>query len=416
MKIQPRVPKSASIHVPGSKSLSHRFLAAAALADGESIIQSCLISEDTMLTMDALVQMGVVVERTKELVRVKGKNGHFAAAANPIFLGNSGTSLRLVCGLAALGQGTYTITGTKRMQQRPVQDLLDGLQMIDVPARAMNADGCPPVQIQGGKTTGGVSDLRCSQSSQYLSAMLLMAPCTRDGIEIRVTEGPVSKPYVDMTLQVMEQFGIQVQHRRHQHFRVAGNQNYRPGDHVVEPDCSQASYFWAAAAITHGDVKVLHTDVNMQQGDIRLLQLLESMGCQIVVENDGVRVVGGRLTAIDADMSDMPDMVPTIAVIAAFAHGKTVIRNISHLRIKESNRIEAVVNQLTKMGIESVDIGTGLEVVGGKPHGAEIETYNDHRIAMSFAVAGLQVPGIDIADPGCVAKSFPNFWEVLAQL
>jgi len=416
MKVNPRRPRSACIRVPGSKSLSHRVLVAAALADGESVVQNCLISEDTLLTMDALRQMGVGIERTLDQVRVTGENGRLAASADPIFLGNSGTSLRLVCALAALGQETYTITGTKRMQQRPIQDLLDGLQMINVPAISMNGDGCPPVQIQGGKTTGGTSDLRCGKSSQYLSAMLLMAPCTRDGIEIRVTEGPVSKPYVDMTLHVMARFGIRVEHNSHQYFKIDGAQKYRPGSHTVEPDCSQASYFWAAAAITRGDVKVFHTHADMLQGDIRILQLLESMGCQVRVERDGIRVAGGRLRAIDIDMSDIPDMVPTIAVIAAFAQGKTLIRNIGHLRIKESNRIEAVVAQLNKMGVSAVDRGDGLEVVGGSPHGAMIDTYDDHRIAMSFAVAGMQVPGVEIADPGCVAKSFPDFWAVLEQL
>jgi len=218
MMLQPRKPIAACVQVPGSKSLSHRFLVAAALADGESVVDNCLISEDTLLTMDALQQLGVGLERTKDHVRVTGKNGHLAASTKPIFLGNSGTSLRLVCALAALGKGTYTITGTKRMQQRPIQDLLDGLQMINIPAISMNGDGCPPVQVQGGKTSGGASELRCGKSSQYLSAMLLMAPCTRDGIEIRVTEGPVSKPYVDMTLHVMEQFGIQVEQTGYQRF------------------------------------------------------------------------------------------------------------------------------------------------------------------------------------------------------
>ncbi len=416
MILQPRQPKAACVKAPGSKSLSHRFLVAAALAGGESVVQNCLISEDTLLTIDALRQMGVRIVRTEGHVRVKGKNGHFVASVKPIFLGNSGTSLRLVCALAALGEDRYTLTGTERMQQRPIQDLLDGLQMINVPVTAMNGDGCPPVQIQGGKTTGGTSELRCGKSSQYLSAMLLMAPCTRDGIEIHVTEGPVSKPYVDMTLHVMRQFGIQVEQNGYQRFWVSGRQTYRPGNHPIEPDCSQAGYFWAAAAITRGDVKVLDTHPDMLQGDIRLLQLLESMGCHIQVENDGIRVAGDRLRAIEADMSDMPDMVPTLAVVAAFAEGRTCIKNISHLRIKESNRIEAVVAQLNKMGIGAVDTGSDLEVAGGNPQGALIDTYNDHRIAMSFAIAGLKVPGIDIADPGCVAKSFPDFWQVLEKL
>jgi len=197
---------------------------------------------------------------------------------------------------------------------------------------------------------------------------------------------------------------------------VAGCQTYRHGVYTVEPDCSQAGYFWAAAAITGGNVMVKGTRLDMRQGDVGMVRLLESMGCRIMAEGDGVRVVGGDLCAIEADMSDMPDMVPTIAVVSAFARGRTLIKNVSHLKIKESNRIEVVVGELNKMGVNALATDDGLMVEGGKPHGAVIDTYNDHRIAMSFAVAGLVVPGMDIRNPGCVEKSFPNFWEVFNSL
>jgi len=402
--------------VPGSKSLSHRFLMAAALSDGDCIIKNCLISEDTLLTMGALRQLGVTIRVEGEQIQVKGKNGRFDACQEPVYLGNSGTSLRFVCALAALGQGQYTITGTQRMQERPVQDLLDGLEMIQVPAKSVNANGCPPVTIHSGNRMGGRTKLRCAKSSQYLSAMLLIAPCTQAGIEIQITEGPVSKPYVDLTRDVMQQFGIQVEQTGYETFSIAGGQTYAHGVCTVEPDCSQAGYFWAAAAIARGDVKVKGTYLNMRQGDVGVVRLLESMGCQVVEEEDGVRVAGGDLCAIETDMSDMPDMVPTIAVVAAFARGKTLIKNVSHLKIKESNRIEAVVRELNKMGIHALATDDGLMVEGGKPHGAVIDTYNDHRIAMSFAVAGRVVPGMEIRNPGCVEKSFPNFWEVFERL
>jgi len=401
MKIEAHSLGTSHVSVPGSKSFSHRFLMAAALSDGDCTIQNCLISEDTLLTMDALRQMGVSIHVEGEQIQVKGKKGRFSACQKPIFLGNSGTSLRFVCALAALGEGMYTITGTKRMRERPIQDLLDGLVKIQVPAKSVNGNGCPPVTIEGGKRTGGVTELRCGKSSQYLSAMLLIAPCTQSGLEIRVTEGPVSRPYVDMTRYVMQQFGIQLEQAGYEKFSVAGCQTYRHGVYTVEPDCSQAGYFWAAAAITGGNVMVKGTRLDMRQGDVGMVRLLESMGCRIMAEGDGVRVVGGDLCAIEADMSDMPDMVPTIAVVSAFARGRTLIKNVSHLKIKESNRIEVVVGELNK---------------GGKPHGAVIDTYNDHRIAMSFAVAGLVVPGMDIRNPGCVEKSFPNFWEVFNSL
>jgi len=404
------------VSVPGSKSLSHRFLMAAALSDGDCIIKNCLISEDTLLSMSALRQLGVTIRVEGKQIQVKGKNGRFDACQEPVYLGNSGTSLRFVCALAALGQGQYTITGTQRMQERPVQDLLDGLEMIQVPAKSVNANGCPPVTIHSGNRMGGRAKLRCAKSSQYLSAMLLIAPCTQAGIEIQVTEGPVSKPYVDLTRDVMQQFGIQVEQTGYETFSIAGGQTYAHGVCTVEPDCSQAGYFWAAAAIARGDVKVKGTYLNMRQGDVGVVRLLESMGCQVVEEEDGVRVAGGDLCAIETDMSDMPDMVPTIAVVAAFARGKTLIKNVSHLKIKESNRIEAVVRELNKMGIHALATDDGLMVEGGKPHGAVIDTYNDHRIAMSFAIAGRVVPGMEIRNPGCVEKSFPNFWEVFERL
>lgn len=416
MKIQAHPLGTSHVSVPGSKSFSHRFLMAAALSDGDCTIENCLISEDTLLTMGALRQMGVKIHVQGTRIQVKGKNGRFSASQKPVFLGNSGTSLRFVCALAALGDGIYTITGTERMQERPIQDLLDGLAKIQVPAKSVNGNGCPPVTIEGGKRIGGATELRCGKSSQYLSAMLLIAPCTQEGIEIHVTEGPVSKPYVDMTRYVMQQFGIQVEQTEYEQFSVPGCQTYQRGVHTVEPDCSQAGYFWAAAAITAGDVLVNGTRLNMRQGDVGLVRLLESMGCRIMEERDGVRVVGGKLCAIEADMSDMPDMVPTIAVVSAFARGKTRIKNVSHLKIKESNRIEAVVTELNKMGVIALATEDGLMVEGGRPHGAVIDTHNDHRIAMSFAVAGLAVPGMDIRNPGCVEKSFPNFWEVFKGL
>lgn len=416
MKIQPRPVGTASVSVPGSKSLSHRYLAAAALSDGDCIIENCLISEDTLLTMDGLRQMGVTMRVAGEQIQVRGKNGRFSACQQPVYLGNSGTSLRFLCALAALGEGLYTITGTQRMYERPIQDLLDGLMRIRVAAKSINGNGCPPVTIQGGRRIGGRTALRCGKSSQYLSAMLLIAPCTQAGIDIQVTEGPVSKPYVDMTRYVMQQFGIQVQQTAYETFRVPGRQTYRHGVHTVEPDCSQAGYFWAAAAVTRGNVMVKGTRLDMHQGDVGMVRLLASMGCRIEEERDGVRVLGGELRAIEADMSDMPDMVPTLAVVAAFARGKTLIKNVSHLKIKESNRIEAVVRELNKMGIRARATDDGLMVVGGKPHAAAIDTYNDHRIAMSFAVAGLAVQGVEIRNPGCVAKSFPNFWKVLGTL
>jgi len=408
--------KSCAVSVPGSKSFSHRILIASALSSGDCTIDNCLQSDDTRFTIQALKQFGVQVVESGEPLVLKGKSGRFDASDAPIFLGNSGTSMRLLTALAALGNGTYVLTGTERMQARPLDDLIDGLGQIGVPAKSVHNNGCPPVEVTGGMVEGGSMRLRCGSSSQYLSAMLLIAPCTRQGIEITVTEGPVSKPYIDMTIQVMERFGIQVERSGHHYFRVEGGQAYRPGKYTVESDCSQAGYFWAAAAITGTGVKVLGTSPDTLQGDIRLISLLESMGCRCIQENDGIRLTGGRLTAIDADMSDIPDMVPTLAVVSAFAHGTTWIRNVAHLRVKESDRLATVADGLIRMGISAVCTDDGLVVEGGRPHGAAVDTYDDHRIAMSFAVAGLMVPGVVIRDERCVEKSFPDFWGVFSEL
>lgn len=416
IEIKPHSIASCTVAVPGSKSYSHRMLMASALSNGACTVENCLKSDDTRYTISALEQLGVEIEDNGRQLKIKGRNGRFDASDDPVFLGNSGTSMRLLTALAALGKGRYILTGSERMQERPLEDLLDGLSQIDVSAQSVKGNGCPPVAVAGGMVKGGRLRLNCGTSSQYLSALLLIAPRTSQGVKIEVVAGPVSKPYIDMTIQVMEQFGIQVKRSGYAYFKVAGNQVYRPGSYVVEPDCSQAGYFWAAAAVTGGRVKVQGISLDSLQGDIRLLQLLEAMGCRIQQEEDGVRLFGGALHAIDADMADMPDMVPTLAVTAAFARGTTRIRNVGHLRVKESDRLASVADGLTRMGVAATCTEDGLVVEGGRPHGAEIDTYDDHRIAMSFAVSGLKTPGVIIRDERCVEKSFPDFWEVFAKL
>ena len=402
--------------VPGSKSYTHRILIAAALSDGVCTITNGLRSEDTLFTLTALRQMGITIDERDDRIVVYGKKGKLKPCNDPVYLGNSGTSMRLLTAVASLGQGRYTLTGIKRMEERPIQDLLDGLVQMGVTACSINNTGCPPVEVKGGNVAGGSVALRCGISSQFLSALLLIAPYTRNGVEINIIEGPVSKPYVDMTVDVMEALGAEVKRNGYEQFSVAGRQRYRAGLYNVEPDCSQAGYFWAAAAITGSKIKVKGTTHKTQQGDVRLTRLFENMGCKINHEPDGISVTGGSLLAITADMADMPDMVPTLAVVAAFADGTTLIKNVSHLKAKESDRLSSVVNELSKMGIEASCSDTGLAVKGGSPKGSEIDTYGDHRMAMSFALAGLKVPGIVIKDEKCVEKSFPKFWDVFEGL
>jgi len=360
--------------------------------------------------------MGVEIDIEDDSFIVYGTKGGLKPCVDPVYLGNSGTSIRLLTAVAVLGKGAYTLTGTKRMQERPIQDLIDGLRQLGVRARAVNNNGCPPVEIKGGDIEGGSVALKCKISSQFLSALLLIAPYTKNGIEINVIAGPVSRPYVDMTVEVMERLGIVIQRDEYDRFWVQGGQTYRAGSYVVEPDCSQAGYFWAAAAITGAGIKVRGTTRNSRQGDVRFVEVLEAMGCKISHEKDGISVGGGDLAAVTVDMADMPDMVPTLAVVAAFAKGTTVIENVAHLKAKESDRLGSVVQELSKMGVEASCSDTGMIITGGNPGGAEIDTYSDHRIAMSFALAGLKVPGVFIKDERCVEKSFPNFWSVFQKL
>jgi 3-phosphoshikimate 1-carboxyvinyltransferase len=416
IEVKPHNIQQSEVQVPGSKSYTHRMLIAGALSDGVCVIKNALVSEDTRFTMAALKQMGIRIEVRKDDLLVHGQGGRLASCEAPIYLGNSGTSMRLLTAVAALGKRSYTLTGTARMHKRPIKDLLDALQQMRVKARSLNDNGCPPVEVSGATINADTVDINCQKSSQYLSALLLIAPYTQNGLEIRVTQGPVSRPYVDITIDVMQAFEVSVKREGYQKFTIPGAQVYRAGEVLVEGDCSQAGYFLGAAAISGGELTVKGIRSDSSQGDVRFADLLQAMGCRVFKEHDGIRICGGPLCAIEADLSDMPDQVPTLAVVAAFANGTTVIKNVTHLKSKESDRLTAVVTELNKMGIQAACSANALVVKGGKPTGSIIETYNDHRIAMSFAMAGLNVPGICIRNEGCVEKSFPDFWEVFEGL
>jgi len=415
-KIEPHKINRCQVTVPGSKSYTHRMLIAAALSDGMCTLKNPLVSEDTRFTIEALRQMDIQIDFHNDNVRIYGKGGRLGAGMAPIHLGNSGTSMRLLSAVAALGNGAYTLTGTARMQERPIKDLLDALQQIGVKARSLNDSGCPPIEITGATIRKDQVDINCQKSSQYLSALLLIAPYTQNGLKISVTGCQVSRPYVDLTINLMKMFGLDLEREGYRRFNVPGGQIYRAGEYTVEADCSQAAYFWGAAAIGGTNIKVMGVNADSVQGDIRFVNLLQRMGCRVFKDSDGIRVAGGSLSAIEADLADMPDQVPMLAVVAAFARGTTIIKNVAHLRSKESDRLTATVTELKKMDIDAECTADALVVRGGKPKGAIIDTYNDHRIAMSFAMAGLKVPGVCIQNESCVEKSFPAFWQVFEGL
>ncbi len=412
VEIKPTRLTNHRIELPGSKSYTHRAIIAAALSNGPCRVSSGLDSEDTRLTRHALQMMGISMDADGKVWQIQGAGGHFKPYAEPIDLHNSGTSMRLITAVAALGQGDYLFTGTNRMQQRPMGHLLSALAQAGCPARSVHGNDSPPVVIPGGRVKGGAVQIDCSVSSQYLSGLLFLAPCTPDGMRIEVTHGPVSKPYIDLTLDVLQRFDISFERDGHLFFDLPGSQTYQACDLAVEADASNAGYFWAAAAVTGGKVAVKGLTLKSLQGDVQFVRILEKMACRVTQEASGIAVTGGPLTGIEVDMAHMPDLVPTLAVVAAFANGTTRIHNVAHLRAKECDRLAATVEGLSRMGIDATENGQTLTIVGGTPQGAAIDTYDDHRMAMSFAVAGLRAPGVVINDEDCVVKSFPNFWSV----
>ena len=407
----------AVVTVPGSKSLTQRALIAAALADGPSRLLGPLASEDTHFTMEALRAMGVACDDSDpECWLVQGTGGRILAPSGDIFLGNNGTATRFLTSVAALGHGRFHITGSERMSERPILPLMEALRGWQVAIASDAGTGCPPLTLQAKGLAGGRTVLPEGKSSQYLSSLLLVAPYAATPAELEVRGEIFSKPYVEMTLAVMADFGIRVEAAPALNaFRIPQGQ-YQGGTYAIEGDASGASYFWAAAAITGGRITVTNVPVPSLQGDAKLLPYLARMGCQIEQTGAGITVTGPEtLEGIELDMGDMPDVAPTLAVVAAFAEGTTIINNIAHLRIKECDRLSAVVSELRKLGAE-VEEEPARMIIHGKQggrnlHGAVIATYDDHRMAMSFAVAGLRIPGVTIRDEQCVVKSFPDFWE-----
>lgn len=416
IEIKPVKTVDATVAVPGSKSLTQRALIAAALGDGTSKLIGPLASEDTSYTSKALEQMGVIVNRENDNVWiVEGSGGKLTTPENSIFLGNNGTATRFLTSVTALGHGEFEIDGEERMRERPIAPLMEALQGWGVDIISIHGTGCPPLRLKSNGLTGGATVLPEGKSSQYLSSLLLVAPYAAQAASLSVKGDVLSKPYVAMTLSVMADFGIDVTcNEEYTSFSIPQG-SYRAMEYEIEGDASNASYFWAAAAVTGGRITVSNVPVPSLQGDALLVPLFARMGCEITRNGNGITLQGGKhLEGITVDMGDMPDVVPTLAVVAAFAHGDTIINNIEHLRIKECDRLTATLTELVKIGAK-VEEGQDYMIIhgdGGKSlHGAEIETYNDHRMAMSFAVAGLRVPGIKIKGEGCVAKSFPDFWE-----
>jgi 3-phosphoshikimate 1-carboxyvinyltransferase len=413
-------PINATVAIPGSKSYTNRALIMAALADGTSILRSCSPSRDCQALIDALRLLGVAIEiPDSTTLIVHGKGPNLAPYQGTIDVGPAGTTMRFLTAIAATIVGAdIVLKGSDRMHERPIQPLVKTLQQAGAQIEYLGRTGCPPLRIRTREPLSGVGlNIDGTTSSQFISALLLAAPLFNDGLSVSITGKQISTSYIDMTLQGMRDFAISPECIDYREVRVAPGQMYKSQAYRIEGDASGASYLWAIAAVSGSTVTVENINPKSAQGDINFPELLAQMGCSVSYSKDSITVTGsGQLTAIEADMELMPDTAQTLSVVAAFARGDTIIRGLKTLRIKETDRISALHSELSKIGIASTPGPDYIVVHGGQPHGAQIATYEDHRMAMSFAVCASAIENMVIENPQVVEKSWPDFWDALAQI
>ncbi|MFL5758317.1 MAG: 3-phosphoshikimate 1-carboxyvinyltransferase [Thermomicrobiales bacterium] len=416
-------PIEAIARIPGSKSITNRALLIAALAEGESVLIGALFSDDTRYMAEALAALGIAVESDEaaEQFAVHGLGGSFPASEADLFVGNSGTTMRFLTAAVALGHGRYRVDGIPRMRQRPIQPLIDALNDLGSCVSSEAGNGCPPVVVEANGLRGGRVAVAGETSSQYFTALQIAGPYAEQGIEIDVIGDLVSKPYMSITASVMAAFGVEIaldqEHWRTT--RIAPGQRYQARRYQIEPDASNASYFFAAAAVTGGRIRVDGLGSGSAQGDLRFVDVLAEMGARVTIAEDHVEVVGppvGELRGVDVDMNAISDTAQTLAAIAPFARGPTTIRGVEHMRHKETDRVAALATELRRLSQEVEERPDGLTIHPAPVQPAAIETYDDHRMAMSFTIAALGAPGIRILDPGCVAKTFPAFFARLREV
>jgi 3-phosphoshikimate 1-carboxyvinyltransferase len=423
-KIKPiSQPINVVVSVPGSKSLTNRALLIAALSDGKTMLTNALFSDDTNCLTNALQTLGfnVVLDIENTCIKITGLGGSIPAQQANLFIGNAGTAARFLTAFLTLGNGTYTLDGDSRMRERPIGDLLDALTQLGAKVETISSDQlsiCPPVRITASGLQGGKTRIAGNISSQFLSALLMTAPYAKTPVEIEITTELNSKPYVDMTLSVMTEFGVEVDHDGYGRFSI-NSSRYRPlSNYLIESDASSASYFFAAPAICGGSVRVENISRKSKQGDIEFLDILARMGCVVTEYDNSIEVAGPKkLIGIDINMRDIPDTAQTLAVVAPFASSPTRIRGITSARVKETDRISATCAELRKIGVQVDEHEDGMTIYPSEEFRETfVKTYNDHRMAMAFSLIGLRTHGIKIENPGCVSKTFPNYFDVLETL
>ena len=408
-------PLDATVRVPGSKSLTNRALLIAALANGTTRLTNALFSDDSKYFANALQTLGFEVQcdESKQEMTVMGLGGKIPSKKAELFIGNAGTAARFLSAFLTLGHGEFILDGDARMRERPIRDLIDALHQLGVELEASN--NCPPVEIFAKGLSGGQTQIAGNISSQFLSALLMVAPYASSPIELDVTTELNSKPYVDMTIAIMKDFGVEIERHGYERFMIQPSSFFPLSSYFIESDASAASYFFAAPAICGGTVRVENISRNSKQGDIAFLDILEQMGCEIKEGENSVEVIGTKsLVGLEVDMPDIPDTAQTLAAIAPFASSPTRIRGIASARLKETDRVRATCMELARLGVSVEEHEDGLTIYPcDEIQPGTIRKYNDHRMAMAFSLIGLRIPGIMIENPACVSKTFPNYFEVL---
>jgi len=424
MQINPILhPLNARVSIPGSKSLTNRALLIASLADGNTMLTNALFSDDSCCLVNALKNLGfnVTLDPENTCMTIIGLGGSIPAQQADLYIGNAGTAARFLSAFLTLGNGTYTLDGDTRMRERPIGDLVNALKQLGAKIEVINnhqSSICPPIKIMASGLSGGKTKISGNISSQFLSALLLTAPYAYTPVEIEITTELNSKPYIDMTLAVMSEFGVEIDRDGYNAFFIHPTRYSPVSTYSIESDASAASYFFAAPAICGGTVCVKNISSKSNQGDIKFLDILSRMGCVVTEYKNSIEVTGTeKLIGLDVSMRDISDTAQTLAMIAPFASSPTRIRGITTSRLKETDRISATSTELRKIGVRVDEHEDGMTIYPSKEfHHAVVKTYDDHRMAMAFSLIGLRVPGIVVENPGCVSKTFPNFFSVLETL
>jgi 3-phosphoshikimate 1-carboxyvinyltransferase len=408
-------PADCVVEIPGSKSYTNRALFMAALTEGTVRIVNPLISDDTEAMMHCLESLGIACTRSDKVIEVSGGISRIREERFDLNANLSGTTIRFLLPLLCAIPGTKTLRGEEGLNKRPIKDLVEGLRQLGADIDYIEKEGCPPLKISSNHLNAGVIRMNGGVSSQYFSAILMAAPLL-GGVTIEVVGDQISKPYIDMTIDTMQKFGVAVENEGYKRYQVVGGQSYQISEYIVEGDVSSASYFAAIATITKSRIVMKNMNPQSVQADMGFLKILEQMGSKIEYDANDITVTGSGVRAMDVDMENCPDQAQTLAVLAAFADGVTTISGVRSLRVKETERVKAVEAEFSKMGIKTESTEDVLKIYGGSPKSAAIDTYGDHRMAMSFAVAGAVLRGMQINNPEVVSKTFPEFWEKLSAI